>query len=227
MKPENIAEIERRIGYVFKDKNLLKVCFSHSSYTNEHGGENNERLEFLGVAVLGGLVADQLYRHTTDDEGKMTNKRKALVAATPLKTAVERMGLQEFILARGDGKNVGEKAVSSLFEAIVAGIYLDGGIVCSQRFVVEKLLRVTDARDCNYKGRLQEYLQCRKLENARYELIEKSGEEHAPQFTVRVYAANAVGEGTGKRQRDAEHEAARHALAELEKQHGENQKIEL
>ena len=114
MKPENVSRIEQKIGYVFKDKKLLKVCFSHSSYTNEHGGENNERLEFLGDALLGAFVADFLFQTTRDNEGKMTEKRKALVAAAPLKTAIERMGLQKFILAGGDGQNVGEKAISSL-----------------------------------------------------------------------------------------------------------------
>lgn len=222
MKAENISRIEQKIGYVFNDKNLLKVCFSHSSYSNEHGGENNERLEFLGDALLGALVAQYLYRNSHDDEGKMTEKRKALVAAAPLKTAIERMGLQKYILAGGDGKNIGEKAISSLFEAIVAGIYLDGGVDAAQKFITDKLLSVTDTHDNNYKGRLQEFLQYRKLENARYELVEKSGEEHAPVFTVRVYAASVIGEGSGKRQRDAEHAAAKDALSKIENRHGEN-----
>ena len=222
MKAENISRIEQKIGYVFNDKNLLKVCFSHSSYSNEHGGENNERLEFLGDALLGALVAQYLYRNSHDDEGKMTEKRKALVAAAPLKTAIERMGLQKYILAGGDGKNIGEKAISSLFEAIVAGIYLDGGVDAAQKFITDKLLSVTDTQDNNYKGRLQEFLQYRKLENARYELVEKSGEEHAPVFTVRVYAASVIGEGSGKRQRDAEHAAAKDALSKIENRHGEN-----
>ena len=220
MKPENVSRIEQKIGYVFKDKNLLKVCFSHSSYTNEHGGENNERLEFLGDALLGAFVADFLFHNTRDNEGKMTEKRKALVAAAPLKTAIERMGLQKFILAGGDGQNVGEKAISSLFEAIVAGIDVDGGADAAKNFMFDKLLSVTDTHDSNYKGRLQEFLQYRKLENARYELVSKSGEEHAPVFTVRVYAANVTGEGSGKRQRDAEHAAAKDALSKLER-HGE------
>lgn len=135
MKPENVSRIEQKIGYVFKDKKLFKVCFSHSSYTNEHGGENNERLEFLGDALLGAFVAVFLFQTTRDNEGKMTEKRKALVAAAPLKTAIERMGLQKFILAGGDGQNVGEKAISSLFEAIVAGIYVDGGADAAKNFI--------------------------------------------------------------------------------------------
>lgn len=104
MKPENVSRIEQKVGYVFKDKKLLKVCFSHSSYTNEHGGENNERLEFLGDALLGAFVADFLFQTTRDNEGKMTEKRKALVAAAPLKTAIERMGLQSSSSPAATGK---------------------------------------------------------------------------------------------------------------------------
>lgn len=223
MNPETIACIEQKIDYAFRDKNLLQICFSHSSYSNEHGGENNERLEFLGDALLGAFVADYLYRNTCDKEGKMTEKRKALVAAEPLKTAIERMELQKFILGGGDGKNIGEKAISSLFEAIVAGIYLDGGTEAAKKFITDKLLSVTNVQDSNYKGKLQEYLQYRKLENARYELVSKSGEEHAPVFTVHVFAASVTGEGVGKRQRDAEHAAAKDALSKLENRQGRNE----
>lgn len=102
----------------------------------------------------------------------------------------------------------------------MAGIYVDGGADAAKNFIFDKLLSVTDTHDSNYKGRLQEFLQYRKLENARYELVSKSGEEHAPVFTVRVYAANVTGEGSGKRQRDAEHAAAKDALSKLER-HGE------
>lgn len=159
----------------------MKVCFSHSSYTNEHGGENNERLEFLGDALLGAFVADFLFQTTRDNEGKMTEKRKALVAAAPLKTAIERMGLQKFILAGGDGQNVGEKAdIQSVRKRSWRGSMWTAAPDAAKNFINDKLLSVTDTHDSNYKGRLQEFLQYRKLENARYELIAKSGEEHAP-----------------------------------------------
>lgn len=216
MKAETISEIEQKTGYVFKDKNLLKTCFTHSSYVNEHGGDNNERLEFLGDALLGFFVADHLYTTTLDNEKLMTEKRKALVAALPLEEAIKRMDIAKFILGGGNGENIGKKAISSLFEALVAGIYLDGGIEPSKKFVLEKLLPYTDYTvDVNYKGRLQEYLQSKKIPSAKYTLISKSGQEHAPEFLVRVIAGEIVGDGSGKSKKDAEQAAAKDALLKL------------
>lgn len=219
MKPENVSRIEQKIGYVFKDKKLLKVCFSHSSYTNEHGEKTTRDWNFWRRApgrVRGGFSLSDHPRQRGKNDGKAQGAR----GCGAVKDGDRADGAAKVHLAGGDGQNVGEKAISSLFEAIVAGIYVDGGADAAKNFINDKLLSVTDTHDSNYKGRLQEFLQYRKLENARYELIAKSGEEHAPVFTVRVYAANVTGEGSGKRQRDAEHAAAKDALSKLER-HGE------
>lgn len=124
------AEAERKIGYVFKDKELLTLAFTHSTYSNVHGGENNERLEYLGDAVLQLVVSELLYACEENGrkftEGEMTESRQRLVNQKALSAVVEKMGLKEYLLFEGGASNVGEKTTSSLFETVAAAIYLDG-----------------------------------------------------------------------------------------------------
>ncbi len=203
---------ERKLGYVFQDKKLLRTCFTHSSYAREHGGEDNERLEFLGDALLGFLVAEELYG-AGGDEGEMTALRIRLVSAKPLATAVRAAGLDAHLRA-ADVRSVGEKAVSSLFEALTAGIYLDGGLEAARAFVRAKLPRAQD-REPNYKGDLQEWLQARGQERADYILISREGEVHAPSFTVRATAGGFSAEGRGGSVREAQKHAAKELLRRL------------
>ena len=191
------SEIEQKIGYTFRDKRLLETCFTHASYAGEHGCESNERLEFLGDALLGFLVADALYRAGGEREGEMTAEKYLRISA----------GM------RGDP---GKKAVSSLFEAIVAAVYLDGGIVPAQKFVAAYLPLAQQAEP-NYKGELQEYLQGRHLPRAAYELVRREGEDVAPVFTVQATAAGKIAVGTGKTVRAAEKSAAKQLLQCLKK----------
>ena len=208
------SAVQKRIGYVFRDPALLKRCFTHSSYSNAYGGESNERLEFLGDAVLGYIVADELYRQG-GSEGEMTRTRIRLVSQKPLQRAVRAMGLEEFLLFSGEN-NVGEKGVASLFEALLAGICLDGGMDAARMFVRAHLPFAQD-KEPNYKGELQEYLQKMHLALAAYEVVAQEGEDHAPRFTVRATAAGKAAEGTGKSVRDAEKAAAKELLARLKK----------
>lgn len=154
-KFSDAAAIERKIGYVFRDKALLQTCFTHSSYSNRFGGENNERLEFLGDAALGFLAAELLFERG-GSEGEMTKARIRMVSAKPLEEAVRRLGVAEYLLTSGDA---GGKAVSSLYEALVAGIYLDGGIEQARAFVARSL--PSDLPEPNYKGDLQEFCRAR------------------------------------------------------------------
>ena len=133
---EKTEEIEGKIGYTFRDKGLLKTCFTHTSYAHEHGCESNERLEFLGDALLGFLVAEALYARG-GAEGEMTSLRIRLVSAKPLAEAVRADGLDKYLLLSGAA--AGERVVSSLFEALVAGIWLDGGIDPARTFVFSRL----------------------------------------------------------------------------------------
>ena len=206
----DLSAAEGKLGYVFKDKQLLERCFTHSSYANAHGGESNERLEFLGDALLGFLVAEELYGKG-GSEGAMTAERIRLVAAQPLARAVRAAGLDAFLLHAG---NAGEKSVSSLFEALIAGIYLDGGMEPARAFVRANL-PMAEEREPNYQGDLQEYLQGRAEARAVYEVVASAGAPHAPTFTVRASACGLAAEGAGTSRRAAEKEAAKNLLALL------------
>ena len=156
------AEAERKIGYVFKDKELLTLAFTHSTYSNVHGGENNERLEYLGDAVLQLVVSELLYACEENGrkftEGEMTESRQRLVNQKALSAVVEKMGLKEYLLFEGGASNVGEKTTSSLFETVAAAIYLDGGFEAAKKFVSRHLQL---SREENYIGKLQIWLQKR------------------------------------------------------------------
>lgn len=214
-KADVFSEIEQKIGYVFRDKRLLETCFTHSSYAGEHGGESNERLEFLGDALLGFLVADALYRAGGEREGEMTARRIRYVSAAPLESAVRALGLEKHLrISAGMRGDPGKKAVSSLFEALVAAIYLDGGISASRNFIAAHLPNVQQAEP-NYKGELQEYLQGKHFPRAEYELLRRDGEDVSPVFTVQATAAGEIAVGTGKTVRAAEKSAAKQLLQRL------------
>lgn len=208
---EKAELIEQKIGYTFRDKQLLKTCFTHTSYAHEHGCESNERLEFLGDALLGFLVADALYREQGGAEGEMTSRRIRLVSAPPLAEAIRADGLEKFLLVSG---GAGEKAVSSLFEALVAGIYLDGGIEPARAFASARL-PLRGEREINFKGDLQEYLQGTHRKTATYTLVSRTGAAHAPRFTVRAEGGGKSALGEGGSVREAEKQAAEHLLAIL------------
>ena len=209
--PDAWAEAERRLGYTFADRRLLETCFTHASYASEHGCASNERLEFLGDAVLDFLVADELYAAGGASEGEMTARRIRYVAAQPLAEAVRRAGLDAFLLHVGAP---GEKAVSSLFEALTAGIYLDGGLDAARAFVRAKLLVAADSEP-NYKGDLQEWLQARGLPTAAYETLSREGATHAPLFTVRAAGGGVSAVGRGGSLRAAQKDAAKKLLDRL------------
>ena len=128
------TEIEEKIGYVFADRGLLKEAFTHSTYANVYGGKDNERMEYLGDAVLQLVVTEWQYaRHKRAEEGVLTRERQKLVCEDALDEAVQALGIQKYLLVSGGRANVGKKTVSSLFETVIAAIYLDGGYV-STRF---------------------------------------------------------------------------------------------
>lgn len=143
-----VDDCERKIGYSFKDKNLLRQCFTHASYSHEHKNEpSNERLEFFGDAILEYCISEYLYAKYPDcDEGKLTKYRQDLVSGKPLAEAIKKSGLDEFILyGEGERKNFSGNhaaACENLFEAIVAGIYTDegGGLEAAKKFIFDKLV---------------------------------------------------------------------------------------
>ena len=219
---------ESKIGYSFKDKTLLRTCFTHSSYANEKGQENNELLEFFGDAILEFVVTEYLFKKKIGSEGDMTRERAEIVSKTPLLQIVKKLGLGEFILlGNGQGKSVDktEKLYSSVYEALVGGIYLDGGLVAVRKFIKNTLISEYERRekssnkphtDFYSKVEFQEYVQKYKLGSIRYESLSKTGPDHAPEFREAVLLnEKAIAEGKGKSRQAAQNQAARIALENI------------
>ena len=215
-------DCEEKIGYSFKDKLLLRTCFTHTSYSNEHGEESNENLEFLGDSILNFTVAEYLFKAHSGDEGDMTKRRAELVSTEPIGEAVRRMGLDEFLLVGEGEKNRKPKLnmCADLFEAVVAGIYLDGGEERAKKFIYDNLLSVkTPLKNiCDNKTKLQEFVQSVKGGAIEYVLLKKEGPDHSPKFTSAVFVGgNNIASGEGTSKKNAEQSAAGKALEILSK----------
>ncbi|HBF86522.1 MAG TPA: ribonuclease III [Clostridiales bacterium] len=226
-------ECEERLGYTFKDKNLLRACFTHSSYANEHRSQPcNERLEFFGDSVLGFLAAEYLVKKFPNaKEGELTEYKQNLVSRKPLSQAIEREGLGEFMLY-GEGESRGnrgnrESTWENLFEAIVAGLYIDGGMEEAEKFVRRTLFSKvrlsagkadgnTDGAEINHKSRLLEFVQKYKLGAIKYEMKSRSGPDHDPTFEMAVtVGGKEVSSAMGKNKSEAEKAAAKTAYGIL------------
>lgn len=211
-----VAEIERKLGYVFQDKSLLQEALTHSSYTNKHGGKNNERLEYLGDSVLQLVVTEwQYFRDQKANEGKMTAERQKLVCKNALDSAAEALELDKYLLKEGGERNVGSKTVSSIFEAVLAAIYLDGGYAAAKAFVLEHG-NLRAVKEENPKGDLQEFLAKRGEKPPVYQ-TEKTGKDDAPIFHCTAFAMGESALGEGRTKKQAEATAAARLLWELEK----------
>ncbi|MBQ8319841.1 MAG: ribonuclease III [Clostridia bacterium] len=205
-------EVERKIGYVFHDKTLVKTALTHSSYTNLHGGENNERLEYLGDSVLQLIVTERQYAENgRASEGDMTKRRQELVREAALLAAVQEMGLAPHLLASGGEANVGKKTLASLYESVLAAVYLDGGYDAAKAFVDRHPLF---GKSENYKGELQEFLQKDKKAPPRYEFA-KDGPDDKPNFVCTAFGGGKEATGHGASKRAAEQQAAKALLAKL------------
>lgn len=228
----DIDGCEKKLGYSFKDKMLLRQCFTHASYANEHTGKDNELLEFFGDSIIEFVVTEYLYKNALGDEGDLTQKRAELVSKTPLLNMVKKMGLYEFVLlGRGQNKNhnLEEKLYSSLYEAVVAGIYLDGGIASARKFIKDTLIaeyeRTQNKSKTSFKAevksQLQEYVQKHKLGTIAYETLYKKGPDHAPEFSVAVTLnGNELAQAIGQSKQKAQANAAQKALERIKKQGG-------
>lgn len=215
MQKTDLVRLEEKLGYTFRDKELLLTCFTHSTYANAHGGESNERLEFLGDALLGFLVAEELYRAGGLSEGEMTGLRRSAVSRPPLEAAVDAMGIA-YVRFTGGVQNLGKKSKSSLFEAVAAGIYLDGGMEAARVFVREKLMPYA-GKTYDYKSELNELFP----HAVSYGECMRTGQDHAPSFTVRVHAGGRSAQGTGASKEEAEQSAAQAILKLFKEDRGE------
>ncbi len=198
---------EEAIGYSFRDRNLLAMCLTHKSYSNANGGGDNERLEFLGDAVLELCVTEQLYLHNGAAEGELTVLRQRYVSQSALEAACDRAGLMRYLRHSGGENNVGGKTASNLFEAVLGGVYLDGGMEEAKKFLW-RYLALTELE--NFKTLLQEYVQERAKRTPVYE-TRAAGSGYV--CTVSALGKSARGDGESKKA--AETQAARQLYRNL------------
>ena len=224
-----LENLQENLGYRFRDESLLRGALYHSSYANEHRNENivsNERLEFLGDAVLGFVSAEFLYsRFPHAPEGELTRIRAALVREESLFEVAQALQLGEcLMLGKGEESGGGRQRPSILAdctEAVFAAVYLDGGMDCARDLIHRVLLSkgditVAESRRRDYKTELQELVQRKPHQVLRYELVGQSGPDHAKVFTVAVLLnGEPIGEGSGHSKKEAEQASARAALEKL------------
>lgn len=217
-------ELEKRIDYTFEDKKYLNVALTHSSFANEKKGKikSNERLEFLGDAVLSIVVSDYIFKKLPDlPEGELTKLRASLVCEKALCEFAKELGLGEYLkLSKGELKSGGAERASILsdaFEAVIASIYIDGGIEEARKFILRYVVPYIENPKPkvfkDYKTCLQEIIQKNPEETLEYVLVDETGPDHKKHFVVEVCLNNnVIGKGGGKSKKEAEQQAAREAL---------------
>ncbi len=222
----NFADFEKKTKIVFKDKDLLKQAFIHRSYINENPSaslSHNERLEFLGDAVLELVVTDYLYtKYPSYTEGELTSVRSALVNAIIISEIASSVGMNDFLLlSKGENKDTGKARqyiLANTYEAYVGAVYLDQGYDIVKEFITKSLLHKTDEivnkklwRDAKslVQEKAQEFLNLTPA----YKVLSESGPDHDKHFTVGIlFGGELVGEGKGKSKQEAEQKAAESAL---------------
>ncbi|MFQ6122064.1 MAG: ribonuclease III [Dehalococcoidales bacterium] len=225
----DLVALQQTLGVSFDSLSLLEQAMVHSSYINENPGftpVSNERLEFLGDAILGFIIAEKLYQDFPDlTEGEMTKLRSALVRRDTLVGVARAIKLGDYLyLGRGEEASGGRHKSANLagaLEAVVAAVFLDQGLTTARDFVsklfseqLQKVIKPDTASD--YKSQLQELIQSRYHLTPAYRLVEALGPDHDRRFTVEVIAGDMVlGKGLGKSKKLAETEAARSALEQL------------
>lgn len=217
--------LETKLGYSFRDRSLLENALTHSSFANENKSPmgSNERLEFLGDSILGMVTADFLYRRHSDlPEGDLTRLRAALVCEDSLAEVADRLDLGAYLcLGRGEDAGGGRERPSiraDAVEAILAAVYLDGGLEEARGLIRRLILDREEEKAVHrdYKTALQELVQREAGRVLAYRLIGESGPDHAKEFTVEVgLDGKVVGTGTGRSKKEAEQMAAKAAIEKL------------
>lgn len=222
----DFTKFEDKIGYTFKNQRLLEQAFTHRSYLNENrqeGREHNERLEFLGDAVLELVVTEFLYtKYPEKPEGELTAFRAALVNTVSISDAATKLGMNDFLLlSRGESRDTGRARqiiLANAFEAVIGAIYLDAGYEPAQKFIEAQLFHKTDEVVAkrlwqDAKSRFQELSQEESGITPNYHLLDQSGPDHARSFTVGAYIGNQkIASGEGRSKQEAEQDAAQKAL---------------
>jgi ribonuclease-3 len=222
---QNIFIIENKLGYTFRDRSLLTLAFIHRSFINENRAitQHNERLEFLGDAILGMLISDYLYRYLPSTaEGQLSYLRSRLVEASSCVSYVQSLGIASYILlGKGERMNDGrgrESILADLFEAIMGAIYLDGGLEAAKNFLfcnfisqIEDILK-TPLR--NWKALLQDYCQKKYQQTPSYHVLQASGPDHSKIFEISVFInQQELGRGKGASKKEAQQAAAADAIS--------------
>ena len=226
MRSADFSEFEKKINVTFNKPELLKQAFTHRSYLNENrsaGVEHNERLEFLGDAVLELVVTEFLFEKYPDKpEGDLTSYRAALVNTTSISDAAVKLGMNDFLLlSRGESRDTGRARqiiLANAFEALIGAMYLDQGYEKAQKFIADQLFHKTEKivesrlwQDA--KSRFQELAQEKEGLTPSYDVVSQTGPDHDKRFIVGVYVGEeraATGEGRSKQ--EAEQQAAQKAL---------------
>ena len=222
---KNLPELERSLGIDFKDKDILKQAFIHRSYLNEHPEEklsHNERLEFLGDAVLELAVTRHLYFTYPNPEGDLTNWRAALVNSKILSKTSTDLGFNDFLLlSRGEAKDMGRARqfiLANTVEAFIGALYLDKGFGQCEEFVAAHIIKelpaiIEEERYRDPKSKFQEEAQERVGITPTYEVLKEWGPDHAKHFVIGVFLeSELVAQGEGDSKQDAQEEAAKEAL---------------
>ncbi len=223
-----LPNIEKRLGYAFKDRSLLVLAFVHRSYVNENRDAlfHNERLEFLGDAVLSIVISDYLYRNLPDTpEGQLSYLRSRLVEASSCVKYLHSLGISSFILlGKGERMNDGrgrDSILADLFEAIVGAIYMDGGLEAACLFLFSSFSDLIDEILStplrNWKALLQDLCQKKYQQTPSYHVVESTGPDHSKMFTVSVVVnGKELGRGIGASKKEAQQAAAAEALSHTE-----------
>ena len=220
---KDLTPLMQEIGYVFKNEQLLRQALTHSSYANEgHGVESYERLEFLGDSVLGFVTAQYLYeKDRGPDEGELTKLRAAVVCEKALCGYSKQLGIGKYmLLGRGEQQSGGTERPSILadmYEAVLAAIYLDGGMEPAEKFVLRFIIPEAESqrrrRFKDFKTALQEIVQQNPGERLEYVLSGESGPDHNKTFISEVHLnSNVIGVGRGRSKKESEQQAAHEAL---------------
>ena len=222
---QSLETLQQKIGYKFKNEKLLYEALSHSSFANENkkSRNSNERLEFLGDSVLSIVVSDYIFKHFTHiPEGELTKLRASLVCESSLFEFAKKIDLGSHIfLGKGEEMTGGRERpsiISDAFEAVIAAIYLDGGMEAVAPYILSFIPKDITPKGSSsfhdYKTSLQEIIQKNPEEKIEYFLKSESGPDHDKKFTVQVLLNNnVIGEGTGRSKKTAEQAAAKEALA--------------
>lgn len=218
----SLADFEKNIGYKFKDILLLKKALTHTSYAYENKVESNEKLEYLGDSILEFIISKYLFKnHINLSEGEMTKVRANVVCEDSLYEIAKRHNFSDFLFlgkSEKSSKNDKKALLADSVEAVIAAIYLDSNLETAEKFIMENLKEYTDestkhAGDKDYKTVLQEKLQRKGDVSIKYNVIKEIGPDHDKSFIVEVECDNKkLAEGMGKNKKQAEMDAAKHAL---------------